>query len=238
MIFYYIRHGDPIYKPDSLTALGNCQAALAKRLALYGVDRIFSSTSNRAVMTARPTCDILKIEPELLEFAHESRAWDDFTIDNENGTGRTWIFQSNGAMEIFGRKEIRDLGDRWFDLPDLKKYNYEKGVDRIYREADTFFKSLGYEHIRYTGRYKVTNSSDQRIALFAHQGFGLAFLSCLLDIPYPMFCKHFDMCHSGLTVIEFREIEGYSIPKVLTLSSDSHLYREGLATAYNNRLIF
>lgn len=39
MILYYIRHADPIYDPDSLTPLGIRQAeALAKRLALYGVE--------------------------------------------------------------------------------------------------------------------------------------------------------------------------------------------------------
>ena len=40
MLFFYIRHGDPIYDPDSLTLLGEEQAkALAKRLALYaGID--------------------------------------------------------------------------------------------------------------------------------------------------------------------------------------------------------
>ena len=59
MIFYYIRHGDPTYNPDSLTALGVRQAeALAKRLALYGLDNIYSSTSNRAIMTAKPTCEV------------------------------------------------------------------------------------------------------------------------------------------------------------------------------------
>ena len=37
MIFFYIRHGDPIYNPDSLTPLGMRQAdAIAKRLSLYG----------------------------------------------------------------------------------------------------------------------------------------------------------------------------------------------------------
>ena len=57
MIFFYIRHGDPVYEPDSLTPLGMRQAdALAKRLSLYGVDKIYSSTSNRAIQTAMPTC--------------------------------------------------------------------------------------------------------------------------------------------------------------------------------------
>ena len=82
MIFYYIRHGDPVYNPDSLTPLGSLQAeALSKRLALYGLDRIYSSTSNRAIMTAKPTCDILKKEPILLDFANENYAWNEFTIE-------------------------------------------------------------------------------------------------------------------------------------------------------------
>ena len=61
MFLYFIRHGDPIYDPDSLTLLGEEQAkALAKRLALYGLDEIYSSTSNRAQRTAQPTCELLK----------------------------------------------------------------------------------------------------------------------------------------------------------------------------------
>ena len=76
------------------------------------------------------------------------------------------------------------------------------------------------------------------MALFAHQGFGLAFLSCLLDIPYPFFTTHFDMCHTGVTVIEFKERDGYAYPLVLTLSSDSHIYKDGLPTNYNNYIRF
>ena len=41
MLFFYIRHGIPIYDPDSLTELGKKQAdALAKRLSIYGIDKI------------------------------------------------------------------------------------------------------------------------------------------------------------------------------------------------------
>ena len=68
MLLFYIRHGDPTYDPDELTPLGKRQAeSVAKRLALYGIDRIFASTSNRAIQTARPTCEILKKEMTLLE---------------------------------------------------------------------------------------------------------------------------------------------------------------------------
>jgi broad specificity phosphatase PhoE len=44
MILYVIRHGDPDYATDSLTPKGKLQAdALAKRLAVHGVDTVYSS---------------------------------------------------------------------------------------------------------------------------------------------------------------------------------------------------
>ena len=58
MIFYYIRHGDPIYNPDSLTPLGKRQAeAVGRRVAAQGLDRVFASSSIRAIETARPAAD-------------------------------------------------------------------------------------------------------------------------------------------------------------------------------------
>ena len=57
MILFYVRHGDPIYNPDQLTPLGHRQAeSVAKRLALFGIDEIYASTSTRAMQTAQPTC--------------------------------------------------------------------------------------------------------------------------------------------------------------------------------------
>ena len=74
--------------------------------------------------------------------------------------------------------------------------------------------------------------NNKRVALFAHQGFGLAFLSSLLNIPYPMFCSSFDMGHSGVSVIYFDETREVTYPKLLQLSNDSHLYREELLKGY------
>lgn len=235
MLFFYIRHGDPVYNPDSLTVLGEKQAdALAKRLSLYGVDKVYSSTLNRAIQTAKPTCEFLKKDMELLDFANESHAWNDLTIQREGA--KRWLFQDDETKLLFADKSIISLGHNWYEHSEMMEY--KNGIDRIYNESFEFFKTLGYEHIRHTGKYKVVKSNDERIALFAHQGFGLAFLSVILDIPYPIFANHFDMCHTGMTVIEFKEKNGFAIPKVLTLSSDSHLYREGIPTKYNNELYF
>ena len=230
MVLFYLRHGDPIYEPDSLTVLGEKQAeALAKRLSLYGIDKVFASTSNRAIMTAKPTCDLLHKKMELLDFCNEGHAWDELTV--WRGENQYWIFHDAQTKELFTTEDIQKLGHRWYEHPELRERGYGKGIGRIYDEMDKFFLSLGYAHERYTGRYKVIRSNEDRVALFAHHGFGIAFLSCLLDIPYPQFSIHFDMCHSGMTVIEFEEINGYVIPRILTLSSDSHLYCEGLPTS-------
>ncbi len=237
MLFFYIRHGDPTYNPDELTPLGHRQAeAVAKRLSLYGINKIYSSTSNRAYETALPTAEILKKDIEKLDFCNEIHAWNDFTVVRE--TGRRWAFQDSQTRKLFLSKEVLSLKDKWYEFEGFADNDFKNGVERVAKESDEFFKNLGYEHIEGTGAYKVLKENNDRVALFAHQGFGLAFLSHILDIPYPVFSVHFDTTHSGMTVIEFKNEDGVCVPKVLTLSNDSHIYREGLPTNYCNHLRF
>lgn len=236
MLLFFIRHGDPVYNPDSLTALGKRQAeAVAKRLSMYGVDRIYSSTSTRAYQTALPTSEILKKEITQLDFAHENHAWDQLCIKTSEGR-QTWAFRHPPTAQLFLSKSMRELGEHWYNHPEIKHYNFEEGIKRIQTEADNFLRSLGYEHLNEEYCYKAVRPNDDRIALFAHEGFGAAFLSCILDIPYPMFSVHFGLTHSSLTVIEFREQFGKVIPLVLTSGNDSHLYKEGILTGYQNRI--
>lgn len=238
MIFFLIRHGDPIYNPDSLTPLGHRQAeAVAKRLALYGVDRIYASTSERARLTSLPTCELLHKEPELLEWCREGNAWQELSVEYMPGK-RRWGFADPEISAFFNSPELFAMGMNWHKHPRFAETPLAGGVERIRRDADAFFASLGYVHDVENRLYRVEAPDNRRVALFAHQGFGLAFLSCVLDIPYPFFCTHFDLSHSSVTAIEFAECNGIAVPKILSLSNDSHLYREGLPTNYNNRLRF
>lgn len=233
MLLFYVRHGDPIYSPDSLTPLGKRQAeAVAKRLALFGVDKIYCSTSQRAKETAQPTCEITKNEMELLDFCNEIHPWEMLNVKYDDDK-RTWMFYHKEYKKLFHSPEIRKMGDKWYDHPAFAEYDYKKGIDFIADNTDAFLLSLGYRHIDRSGMYEVVKPNKDRVALFAHQGFGIAFLSHILGIPYPMFCTNFDMTHSGLTVINFEEFDGMAIPKMLTLSDTGHLYREGLPMKYN-----
>ena len=244
MLLFYVRHGDPIYSPDKLTPLGKRQAeAVAKRLALYGVDKVYSSTSNRAYETAKPTAELLHLPIERFHWANESMAHKDFAVevfDGVNPIGRTWCWSQSKFIELFNTEEMRSLGKKWYEHPALSEYReqFERGMARVEKEVYAFLAAHGYEHDPEANCYHATHPSDERIALFAHEGFSMAFMSVLLDIPYPMYATHFAISHSGMTVIEMANKEGKIYPRVLQASNDSHLYREGLPTNYQNRSRF
>ncbi len=236
MLLYYIRHGDPIYDPDSLTPLGERQAeAIGRRLAVYGLDAVYTSPSNRARLTARPTCELLKLEPTVIPFVDEGLAARDYGVSTETGAW-TWGFYHPATRALMNAPEVRALQDAWYTHPSLAHTRYSIGVPRMQTDVDEFFLSLGYRHDRAAHHYIPEAPNDKRIAIFAHQGAGLAFLSAVLDIPYNEYCLHHDIGLTGMTVIKFDVIGGVCIPQVLQHSGDGHLYREGIGTRYQNHL--
>lgn len=129
MLFFYVRHGAPIYKPDQLIPLGERQAeAIGKRLALYGLDKIYASTSTRAVQTAQPACEMTRLELTQLEFAHEHTAWQGLSIDNNDGRGRHWVFTDKALRQLFTEPEIRALGDHWYEHPALSTITLKRAL--------------------------------------------------------------------------------------------------------------
>ena len=241
MLFYYIRHGEPLGVPDySLTPLGREQAkALAKRLCLFGIDRVFASPTLRTMQTAQPICDLLGKEITPCDWADEGIVWNEFTVPHPKYE-HTWVFFDPHYLEIFSSPEVRALGERWYEHPELAGLNFKAGVERVNAAVDEFFLSLGFRHDRENARYEVVGEhlNRDRVALFAHQGFGMSFFSSMLDIPYPMFCTHFDFSHSSMSVINFEPRGKYVYPHVLQTANDSHLYREGIITGYHNSIKF
>lgn len=236
MLLFYVRHGDPIYDPDSLTELGQRQAeALVSRMRICDPQRIFASSSNRAIMTARPTAEALCKDIEILDWCNESYSAKALFYTGSNGS-RDWIFRHPESRPVLVSDEVRVLDREWYKHGFFDKMPWlSDEMARMRRETDSFMLSLGYRHEG--NGYIAERPNDDRIALFAHQGFGLEFLSTLLDIPYPMFSTHFDMGHSSVTVIELKG-NGFVVPKVLQLANDSHLLYSGIETKYHNEILF
>lgn len=235
MLLYYIRHADPVYDPDQLTPLGHLQAAAAaKRLARYEFDRVYSSSSNRAIQTARPFCELIKKEPVLLDWAHEEGIVQGTTFRYPDGR-RNWYWCDPEYCKLFCKEEVRQLGRKWYTHPAFAHTRCGEALEQIQQHADAFMLELGYRHDLENNCYYPQRDWDGRVAFFAHEGFGAAFLSCIMDIPYPEFATRLRMTHSGITVIRFSALGEEVIPQIISYSNDSHLYAEGLPTTHRNR---
>ena len=228
MLLYYVRHGEPIYEPDQLTELGHLQAAAAaKRLSGSGIAKIFASTSNRAMQTARPLCDLLGLEMETLDWCNEAHAWEELTLINKAGQ-KVWCELDPDMKILFARQDVRRMGRSWHTHPAFAGTRFGAGMERIQRETDRFLMSLGYRHDLENNCYYREDPRFEKVALFAHGGTGAAVMSCLLDIPYPMLAPKFGMNHTGITVVEFQEENGVVFPRVAAYSELSHLYGANL----------
>lgn len=231
MLLFYIRHGDPIYSPDSLTELGHKQAkALTLRLKNAGIEEIYSSSSTRAVQTATPTAEMLGLPIKKLDWCHENLAWKDFSREIDGK--RKWCFADEETVDLFNSPEVRALDHEWYNHPAFEGRSYREGYLRIQRETDAFIESLGYRHRPELNGYTPINPSGRRVALFAHEGFGKLFLSALLDIPYPLYCTRYAISHTSMTVIYFPDNREIVYPHVLQHAGDSHLFAAGIPTQY------
>ncbi len=243
MLIFYVRHGEPIYDPDQLTPLGEKQAeSVAKRLARCGIDEIYASTSNRAKQTAQPLCALLGKELITLDFLKEKNAAEITMLPTDDGK-RVWVWSHSYYSELLASREVREMGSRWYEHPELAPFHMEHIFRYVGRELDAFLANQGYEHDTERGLYRVTaRANEKRIAIFAHEGMGKIVMSHLLDIPYPYYAAHFEMEHSGVTVIRLDDDttkyphnpKEYARARVLTLSNDAHLYRDGFSPVHHS----
>ena len=235
MLLFIVRHGDPIYNPDSLTPKGHLQAhALAKRFAVNGLDKIYSSPLIRAQQTAQPTCDILGLPMQIEEWTSESLAAESFFVTRPDGS-RGWVFHQNPT--ILKNDDSHTLVDNWYEADYLKSYNndFKGGYERIKNASDEFLARHGYK--REGSVYKIINPNEERIAVFCHQGFGVTWLSHLLGIPPHIFWTSFDLTHSSVTVLNFKNFEnGLTTPMCLQLSDMSHIFADRLPFKHNNSI--
>ena len=235
MLFYFIRHGDPDYSTDSLTPLGRRQAeSVARRLAVHGLDRIYSSPMGRAQQTAQPTAELLRLPVGIEEWSSEALAWEELTELDENGK-KHWIYDRMTRPETCENEKPILTMENWTEMPSVAGTTAKQGFERIQAASDEFFARHGY--VREGLNYRIVQPSEERIALFAHAGFGLAFLSVLLGIPPQFLWSTFDMTHCGISIFHFsNHRNGLTQPRCLSYSDTSFLYEDRLPMKYNNHI--
>lgn len=222
MRLYIIRHADPDYSIDSITPAGHLEAkALAQRMVQVAPTHLFSSPLQRARHTAQYTAEMLgrevAIEPwtaELSECRQRYEPW-----------GELCVWDCPG--EVIRSSPRMPTAEDWHERPEMANPLYREKMAYVRRNSDAFFARFGYE--RDNGRYRIVKANQDRIAVFCHGGFGLWWLSHLLEIPLPLMFSGFFMAPSSVTSVLFDERSTqWAVPRCLHMGDVSHLYAAGL----------
>lgn len=232
MLLYIIRHGDPNYEEDCLTPRGVLQAeALGKRLLRSGIDQIYSSPMGRARQTAQPACRLLNLPCQIEPWAHEVEEerltpFPDGKLKSVTVVQNTY-YRENGAIEL--------PYDRAFEAPGFNTSQMAQAVARIQAGGREFLERMGYREEN--GVYRILRKNEDKVALFCHTVMSRAWLSTLLHIPVHLMWADFQMTHTGVTVVEFKNNDnGLTAPHCRCFSDMSHLYAEGLDLCHDNSI--
>lgn len=222
MRLYIIRHADPDYANDTITAQGHREAkALAERLAREGLTRLYSSPLVRARETMRYTQEATGLTPviegwitELTDFWAEHDPW-----------GRLVAWDIPG--EIVRRDETLPTHETWHQFAPFAGEGLAEHYARFTAAADAFVQRHGYERVG--GRYRLVAPNRERIAIFCHNGSAQTWLAHLLAIPLTLFWSSFWLAPSSVTTVLFDERSTeWAVPRCLSVGDLSHLYAAGL----------
>lgn len=219
-----IRHGDPNYQKDGLTAKGIREAQLlSDRTADWKeITAIYCSPYGRAQETAAYSLKRMNKEAVTLSWLHEF----DFCIDDPV-TGRhgvPWDLMPEYWTEI---PEMYDK-QKWRET-EIYRSNPAllPAYDEVCRNLDALLSSYGCQ--RYHNYYKTEHSKspagqDTTIVCFCHLGIILVMLSHLLSISPAVLLHSFYIAPTSVTVLATEErIPGSAAFRVQVMGDTSHL---------------
>jgi len=215
-----IRHGDPDYENDALTAKGKVEAnLLAGRLAEEKIDKVYVSTMGRAMQTAEPTLKVKGMDATYFDWMRE---FSDKHIARPDLSGPApvcwdWLPQDWTIHEEFYDK------DRWYDQDIMAAESMKGYYEMVCRGLDDLLETHGYK--REANVYRAVKANDDTIALFCHFGVGCVMLSHLLGIsPMPLWQGFAAAPTSVTTIMTEERREGIASFRVTCYGDTTHLY--------------
>lgn len=178
MYIYLVRHGDPDYEHDAITALGRKQmSALSKRFPLGSLSAIYSSPMGRALQSASMLAENLHMSVIRLPWVSE------LDLPSVQITSRAAIAPWDAASRIPRAidRACETASGRGSPASTIPRIN---SVFRtLAQNSDAFFEQFGFYHTPNGYRDSGRVSSDFSIAVISHMGFGLTWLAYLLGLP-------------------------------------------------------
>ena len=225
MRLIFIRHAEPDYSIDSVTAKGAVEAdLLSERCAHWHVDRIFISPLGRAQRTAAPTLDKLHMTGTTLDWLREYA----YKIDDPT-TGRKQKVPWDFMPEYWTRQELLYDRNRWYENRVLSANpEYAAHLPVVFGGIDTLLAEYGYhrEEAFYRCDPVLTDEDDDRtIVFFCHLGVMSVILGHLLGMSAVLVAQSFYIAPSSVTVLNAeKRMSNIAMFRVQTIGDTAHLY--------------
>ena len=217
MRLIFVRHGEPDYEKDCLTATGRKQAkAAAKRLEKEGISEIYSSPMGRAAETASWTARKLNLPVLTLDFMHEI-AWGGPGVP---GSGHPWTVSD----WMISRDQFDFYHSDWRQHPYFRDNIAVRYLDEISLQFDAFLLRQGYRHKGI--RFFCEADRQKSIAIFSHGGSGACVLSHLLALPFPYVCTVLPYGFTSIIILDFPvQKNEYVHPRIELFNDMAHTLR-------------
>ena len=231
MRLLFIRHGDPDYDADSLTATGRREAELlAERIAPMDIAEYYVSTMGRALETARPT----------LERAGRTAAVCDWLREFSIGVRRPGCGGELSAVpwDWLPQDWLKDPlfldSERWHEHPVFAEAELKSAYDAVIDAFEQVLAAHGY--VRDGLCYRVERAGSETLAFFCHFGVSCVLMSRLMNVS-PMVLWHgLAMAPSSVTTVYSAERRpGLASFRAAAVGDISHLYAHGQEPSFSAR---
>lgn len=213
-----VRHAEPDYTIDSLTAKGRVEAELlSQKLTQLDVKDFYVSPLGRARDTAEHTLSKLGRTAEVLPWLAEFRG-----RYYDPDAGRERIPWDQRPRTWSPRPAFQSV-DTWADDPLFEGGTVKAVWEETKAGVDELLARYGY---RKDGRiFLCDNNTKDTIVLFCHFGIAMAVMGYLLDISPIILWHTFCMQPSSVTTLITEErVKGEVVFRTMQLGDLSHLY--------------
>ena len=220
MRIIFVRHGEPDYAHDCLTALGRRQAqAAAERLREENIEVIYSSPMGRAMQTAQAASETLGIGPiRTLDFMH-GITWGSIDGSPLFADGHPWE-----AADEMARQGWDLARADWAEHPLFRNNRARLEAERIAGEVDAWMDTLGYRREGAYYRCARGDGAQHTVAVFAHGGSSAAALARIFNLPFPYLCACLHLPFTGITVARLDTEPGsVSLPRMELVGDGRHI---------------
>lgn len=221
MKLVFVRHGDPDYVHDSLTAKGRVEAEiLSGRIAKMKVRDFYCSPLGRAQETAAYSLNKIGREAVTYDWLQE---FPGYVVDEQSGNRRIpWDLMPGDWTK---RPRLYDK-DAWLSDPLMQSGDVAEVYARVCAGIDGLL--AGYGYMRDGGIYRTKGGNEDTLVFFCHLGITFVIMSHLIGLSPVMLWQGFFVAPTSVTTLVTEErIPGEVFFRCTGLGDVSHLYEAG-----------